>query len=195
MSGSSGAGEAIDSIATLFLIFRRKEIMAVPQSQPNPPTSFPGSHCRGKFNFWQWFRVSTIPVSLGWLWYDFYAPGNHIAWAKAYGSAQHQADESGKPMIIFSGKRYSPCRIMKRNVWADAEVEAAVNARFTPVMIDVDDPHEASVLSRYRVGATPTTIITDAHGGVLTRVQGVVGKTEFLELMAREKRSAAMPLP
>lgn len=82
---------------------------------------------------------------------------------------------------------------MKRIVWADAQVEAKVNARFTPVMIDVDDPHEASVLSRYRVGATPTTIITDARGGVLTSVQGGVGKAEFLDLIARAERVAALP--
>lgn len=165
-----------------------------PQHQKSSDQEPRASPSRREFNFWRWFWLSTIPVSLVWLWYDFYAPGNHIAWVKDYSSAQHLAEGSGKPMLIFfSGKWCSPCRIMKRNVWADAQVEAKVNARFTPVMIDVDDPHEASVLSRYRVGATPTTIITDAHGGVLTSVQGGVGKTEFLELMAKAERAAAMP--
>ena len=166
------------------------------QSQATQSAESPARPGRSKFNFWRWFWLSTIPVSLGWIWYDFYAPANHVTWAKDYASAEQQAAKSGKPMILFfTGKWCSPCRIMKRNVWADAQVEAMVNARFTPVVIDVDDPHEAPVLSRYRVGATPTTIITDTHGGVLTSVQGGVGKTEFLELMARAERAAAIPSP
>lgn len=82
---------------------------------------------------------------------------------------------------------------MKRNVWADVQVEARVNARFMPVMIDVDDPHEASLLSRYRVGGTPTTIITDPQGGVLTSAVGGVGRNEFLELMAKADPASARP--
>ena len=80
---------------------------------------------------------------------------------------------------------------MKRNVWADAQVEATVNAGFTPVTIDVDDPDAAAALSRYRVGATPTTIITDPQGKVLQQVEGGMGKTDFLELLAKINLSAA----
>ncbi len=146
---------------------------------------------RSKFNFWRWFWLSTIPISLGWLWYDFYAPANHVTWAKDYASAEGQAARSGKPVILFfTGKWCSPCRIMKRNVWADDQVEATVNARFTSVMIDIDDPNAAAVVSRYRVGATPTTIITDPQGRVLQQVQGGMGKADFLELLSRPNLSA-----
>lgn len=163
-------------------------------SQTTKDFASPAKAPRSKFNFWRWFWLSTIPVSLGWLWYDFYAPANQISWAKDYASAEQQSAKSRKPMILFfSGKWCSPCRIMERTVWADNEVEAAVNSRFTTVMLDVDDPHAAILLSRYRVGATPTTIIVDAYGEVLTSVQGGVGKTEFLELMARAERAAARP--
>ena len=151
---------------------------------------------RGKFNFWRWFWLSTIPVSLGWLWYDFYAPDNHVIWAKDYASAEQQAANTGRPMLLFfTGKWCSPCRIMKRNVWADNQVEATVNARFTPVMIDVDDPSAGAVLSRYRVGATPTTIITDPQGKVLQEVQGGLGKTDFLKLIASPNLSSTPPAP
>jgi hypothetical protein len=61
---------------------------------------------------------------------------------------------------------------MKRSVWADKQVEATVNAGFTLVMIDVDDPDAAAAVSRYRIGATPTTVITDPHGKVLEQVKG-----------------------
>jgi thioredoxin 1 len=138
-----------------------------------------------KFNFWRWFWLSTIPFSLGLLWYSFYNPGNNVSWSKDYASAEKQATQSRKPMILFfSGKWCSPCRIMERTVWADHEVETTVNAKFTTVMIDVDDPRASALVSRYRVGATPTTIITDPQGKVLQQVQGGMGKVEFLGLLS-----------
>ncbi len=63
--------------------------------------------------------------------------------------------------LISSGK------IMKRKVWADEQVTELVNAEFIPVTIDVDDPDTAAAVSRYRVGFTPITIITDSRGKVL----------------------------
>ena len=143
---------------------------------------------QAKFNFWKWFWLSTIPISLGWLWHDFYAPDNHVTWAKDYSSAQKQATSTGKPIIVFfTGKWCSPCRIMKRNVWADSEVESKVNAGFAAVMVDVDDPQSSAVVRRYRVGATPTTVITDPKGNVLQQVQGGIDKARFLEMIASPK--------
>ena len=168
--------------------------MKDPEISSPQPSHFAPAAGRGKFNFWRWFWLSTIPVSLGWLWYDFYAPGNHVAWAKDYVSAQQQAGISGKPMILFfTGKWCSPCRIMKRKVWADSQVESTVNSRFIPVMIDVDDPREVTITSRYRVGATPTTIITDSKGSVLQQAQGAVDKAHFLDLLVAANVSAVPP--
>ena len=141
---------------------------------------------RRRFNFWRWFWLSTIPVSLAWVWYDFYAPANHITWARDYPSAQQQAVRSGKPILLFfTGQWCVPCRIMKRNVWADAQVEAVVQAGFVPVMMDLDDPDAAETVSRYRVVATPTTIITDPNGNVLEWTRGGMNKAEFLGLLAK----------
>jgi thioredoxin 1 len=147
-------------------------------SASNDPAAQPQ---RGKFNFWRWFWLGTIPVSLVWVWFDFYVPSNHITWAKDYASAQQQATQSGKPIVMFfTGKWCVPCRIMKRNVWADVDVEATVKAGFTPVMIELDDPNAAETVSRYHVYATPTTIIADSQGNILERAEGGMGKTAFL---------------
>ena len=149
------------------------------EPSPSPPPQ------KKKFNFWKWFWLGTIPVSLGWLWHDFYAPDNQVTWAKDFASAEQQATKSDRPMILFfTGAWCSPCRIMKREVWADREVESIVNARFVPVMIDVDDPKVAAVRNRYRVGATPVTIVTDAKGNVLRYALGGIGKSDFLKLLA-----------
>lgn len=135
--------------------------------------------------WWQAFWLSFLVVSLGYAWYCFYVPSNSIAWADGYAAAQQQAAQSGKPMILFfTGKWCVPCRIMKRTVWADDQVEATVNARFIPVLVDVGDPAAAAAaLERYNIGATPTTIITDPQGKVLEQVQGGIDKSEFLKLL------------
>ena len=152
---------------------------------------------RGNFNFWRWFWLGTIPVSLVWVWYDFYVPSNHVSWAKDFASAQQQAAQSGKPMIMFfTGRWCVPCRIMKRNVWADEDVEAAIKAEFTPVMIELDDPNAAETVNRYHIGGTPTTIITDPQGNILERAEGGMGKTVFLGWLGKVKPDVSKaPIP
>ncbi len=83
---------------------------------------------------------------------------------------------------------------MKRNVWADEQVSASVNAVFIPVTIDVDDPDTALSLSLYSVGATPNTIITDSQGNVLQQKEGGMSKNEFLELLEKLNPSATKDL-
>jgi thioredoxin 1 len=157
-------------------------------SSTSPSADATAKPRQGRFNFWRWFWLSTIPVSLVWVWFDFYVPANHVTWAKDFASAQDQAVRTGKPMILFfTGTWCVPCRIMKRTVWADAQVEFVVTAGFTPVMIDLDDPNAAEAVSRYQVVATPTTIITDPKGNVIQWARGGMNKAEFLALLAKSK--------
>lgn len=82
---------------------------------------------------------------------------------------------------------------MKRTVWADEEVEAVVNAGFTPLLIDVGEPGSSSeALERYQVHLTPTTIIADADGKVLEQVHGAMSKLEFLALLEGKGSGAEM---
>ena len=157
-----------------------------------PPSTELASPHRGKVNWWRWFWITTLVVSLPYAWYCFYVPSNGIAWADDYASAQQQSAQSGKPIILFfTGKWCVPCRIMKRNVWADEQVTTSVNAAFIPVTIDVDVPDAAAVLRRYNVGSTPNTILTDSQGNVLQQKEGAIGKAEFLELIGKQIPTAA----
>lgn len=79
---------------------------------------------------------------------------------------------------------------MKRQVWADEEVKALVNSRFIPVEIDVDDPDEAAVMTGYKVGGAPVTIITDPQGNALRWKAGGISRTEFLEFLVTPNPSA-----
>jgi thioredoxin 1 len=130
--------------------------------------------------------ISTLVVSLPWAWYDFYVSSNSIAWAGSYTLAQEQSAESGKPILLFfTGTWCVPCRIMKRNVWADPQVTASVNGAFIPVTIDVDDPESVPILRRYAVVVTPNTIITDPKGIVLQQRQGGLNKADFLKMLGK----------
>jgi len=147
------------------------------------------------FHFWRCFWLTFLVVSLAYAWYSFYVPANNITWADNYTSAQQQSADSGKPIILyFTGEWCSPCRVMKRQVWADDEVMTSVNAQFIPVAIDVDDSDNAAVLARYNVGGAPVTIITDSQGNALRWRAGGIGKSEFLELLRAPNPSAATDL-
>ena len=147
------------------------------QSQPTK-----GKRGRLAQVFWLTFLVA----SLAYAWYSFYAPSNRIAWVENFATAQQQAAESDKPILLFfTGKWCSPCQIMKRQVWADDQVMNVVNAALIPVTIDVDDPSAAETLSRYGIRATPTTILTDSNGNVLQWAQGGISKSNFLELLVK----------
>jgi len=154
----------------------------------------PASQKPGKrfFHFWRCFWVSFLVISLGYAWYCFYVPPNDIAWAQNYDSAAKQAADTGKPLILyFTGKWCVPCKIMKRQVWADREVATSVNAGFIPVSIDLDSPDNASLLTRYKVSGAPVTIITDPQGNALRWRAGGIGKAEFLDLLKETTASTA----
>ncbi len=154
-------------------------------------------HVRGKLLvLWRWFWYATLVVSLYFAWYCFYVPPNGIDWSADFASAQQRSARTGKPlMLYFTGKWCVPCRIMKRTVFADELVKDSVNATFSPVTIDIDDPSAAETVGRYRVRGTPVVIVTDPQGNVLEWKEGGMGKAEFLEWIGNRKFSGAPQTP
>lgn len=134
--------------------------------------------------FWQWFWLTFLVGSLAYAWYSFYVPSNDVVWADDVASAQELANDSGKNMLLFfTGKWCVPCRIMKREVFADKEVMKVINSQVVPVMINIDDPKAEEVVKHYQVGGTPVLIFTDPQGKVIDYAVGKIGKTEFLEML------------
>lgn len=153
-------------------------------SSPAKPSSQPKASVA--LFMWRWFwRLALIasPISL---WYCFYVPSNNIAWADSYTAAQEQSKQSGKPVILFfTGEWCVPCKIMKRNVFANDQVASLVNASFIPVTINLDDAKMADTVKHYNIITTPNTIITDSQGNVLQQKEGGMSKADFLELLIK----------
>ncbi|NNL16151.1 MAG: DUF255 domain-containing protein, partial [Flavobacteriaceae bacterium] len=106
--------------------------------------------------FWQWFWLTFLVASLAYAWYSFYVPSNDVVWADNMVQARKIANDSDKNMLLFfTGKWCVPCRIMKREVFADGDVMKAINAQVVPIMISVDDPNAEELVKQYNIGGTP----------------------------------------
>ncbi|WP_405206570.1 thioredoxin family protein [Aquimarina sp. LLG6339-5] len=134
--------------------------------------------------FWSFFWLTFLFVSLWYAWYSFYAPSNNIVWENNIESAQKLASNSDKNiMIFFTAEWCSPCRIMKRQVFADKEVTKAISEKVVTVEIDMDDPNAKALVKQYNIGATPTTIFINPQGKVMDYAVGKVEKAKFLEML------------
>jgi protein disulfide-isomerase len=154
-----------------------------PPSRPDPVGA---SNTRRKKShpFWRAFWLAFLVLSLGYAWYSFYVPSNDVAWADDVNTAQRQAAESGKPMLLFFTAEWCvPCRIMKREIFADPRAMAAINATVVPVMIEEGRPGADATFARYDVRSTPVTIFTDGDGRVLDYAVGGIKKDRFMEML------------
>jgi thioredoxin 1 len=138
--------------------------------------------------FWRWFWLTFLVVSLAYAWYSFYTPSNDIKWVNNITSIQELNKNTNKnTLLFFTGKWCSPCQIMKREVFADNEVEKIVNSQVTSVMIDIDNPSTKELVEYYKIGATPTTIIVDSQGKVLDYAVGKIEKKKFLQMLSNSE--------
>lgn len=144
------------------------------QNTANPPRS----------RFWQIFWLSFLVFSLAYAWYSFYVPANQVDWSADYATAQQKSVQTGKPMILFfTGKWCVPCRIMKREIWANPDVTQHVNQNFVPVQIDVNNEDSEEIMNGYKIKGAPVMIVTDANGNVLGWRAGKIQKQEFMNLL------------
>lgn len=138
--------------------------------------------------FWSFFWLTFLVVSLWYAWYSFYEPSNDIAWENNMESAQKLASNSNKNiMIFFTADWCSPCRIMKRQVFADDEVMKAIHSNIVPLEINIDDANYEELVKQYNIGATPTTIFVNPQGKVMDYAVGKVDKTKFFEMLKNQK--------
>lgn len=135
--------------------------------------------------FWSFFWLIFLAVSLWYAWYSFYVPSNDNIWSSDMELSKEMANNSNKNiMVFFTGKWCSPCRIMKREVFADNEVMEAIDEKFVRVEINIDEPNSQALVKQYNIGATPTTIFIDPTGKVIDYAVGKIEKKRFLEMLS-----------
>ena len=75
---------------------------------------------------------------------------------------------------------------MKREVWPDPTVAAAVEADYIPIYVDVDLEQYAPVVQRYQVRSIPTILIVNDQGDIL-RQAGAMARNKALKFLAADR--------
>ncbi|AXT55215.1 thioredoxin family protein [Aquimarina sp. MMG015] len=133
--------------------------------------------------FWSFFWLTFLVVSLWYAWYSFYAPSNEIEWVTLSNQESLINNSNKYAIVFFTAEWCSPCRIMKREVFADQKVEETINSKYRAIMIDIDNPETKDIVNQYKAYATPTTILLDPEGKVVRHIVGKIEKDEFLQML------------
>jgi thiol:disulfide interchange protein len=125
--------------------------------------------------------------------------GGLVKWRAPDGT--EVAAEGDKPILYdFSATWCEPCKRMDREVFANEESAALINASFVAVHVDDDDQAmpAAALRSRHHVEALPTLVVVRPGGGDPRRLQGYPGKQRvlsFLKHATEPEPSKTSPLP
>lgn len=132
----------------------------------------------------------------------FEATAELVRW-RPITAAQATALATGKPILYdFTAEWCVPCRVMGREVFADASAARQIETLFVPVRVldrmreEGRNPPEVTLLQqRYRVTAFPTLVAVAPDGRELARVEGYPGKQSVLRQLARARNAEPKSSP
>jgi thiol:disulfide interchange protein DsbD len=116
-------------------------------------------------------------------------PVGKIEWIPYDQAVISKAGENGKPMILeFYAAWCGPCHAMERDVFADPEV-VRLSRDFVAVRVDLTNvkAFHDELLRSYGIRGIPTAVLINRNGieERNLRIEGYVGKNEFLERLKR----------
>jgi thiol:disulfide interchange protein len=101
-----------------------------------------------------------------------------IPWRKDLAAAEAEARAQHKQVFAyFTATWCGPCQEMKRTTWSDNTVRRAMERRFVPVKVDIDE--NRSLASAYGIEAVPTFIWLDDSGKALGQTSGYMDAKEM----------------
>jgi uncharacterized protein YyaL (SSP411 family) len=93
----------------------------------------------------------------------FFTPPERVAWRSDLPGALAEARTANKPVLLyFTAQWCGPCQYMRRNVFTDAGVAAAMRERYIPVRVDHDQRQD--LIARYQVATIPWFAVLDPDG-------------------------------
>jgi YHS domain-containing protein/thiol-disulfide isomerase/thioredoxin len=105
------------------------------------------------------------------------------AWRKDFESAEAEAKETGRPMLVhFYADWCGPCMLMEQTVLRDPVLEKQLRTGFVAVKINSD--RRPDLRDRFHVTKLPTDIFLDPRGNMLRRTSGEHSRTEYLGMVA-----------
>jgi thioredoxin-related protein len=104
-----------------------------------------------------------------------------VAW-RSLDAALTEAEAVGKPVMIhFTAEWCGWCKKMKREVYAQGDVAAALNEEFVPAMVDTD--RRPDLKARYGVRGLPTIWFLTSEGHGITYIPGYVEAPVFRRVL------------
>lgn len=113
-----------------------------------------------------------------------------LAWVEGYDRGLARAKAEGKAVMVMLSKEHCPaCRYMKEVVFDEEQIVDAVEARFVPVLLDVN----THLLHGLSFIGTPTFYFLQENGRRIERYDGGANQKEFMELLQRVTRKLEQP--
>src|SRR5258706_1255941 len=101
-----------------------------------------------------------------------------------YAKALEEAKSSGRPMMVdFYTSWCGWCKVMDKQVFADAGVAAWCNENIVAISIDAEKGEGVELAKKFGVTGFPTFVFLDGSGAELDRQIGYAPKEKFLPLL------------
>lgn len=154
----------------------------IPGSTPQTPQPEPQKSAGGAGAVNTFLTIALLAI-IGFAAWRYLGPKPALAgWGNDWDTAVEQSKTSGKPaLVLFTADWCPPCQELKREVLSDETVKSTIDARFTPVVVDLSEqggPNDR-IAQDYRVQGIPTLIQFDARGRELKRTHGM-GANELI---------------
>jgi thioredoxin-related protein len=111
--------------------------------------------------------------------------GDHqenIRWVD-FNLGQAQSKQTGKVMVIYFFSKTCPaCAQMEKTTWKDSRVVEALNTRYIPVKVDVDE--ERQIAGLYKVYYLPTTWFIEPDGKPFGNRSGYIPADLLLKIFS-----------